>query len=113
MQKGKLIDEWWKQVYKGDRVLDYSMLDEKSMGMVWVLSNTMTQPISEALMTWFKSSGVVDFTLPSNNVGQPGERLSLIHETRPLPITLLSGLSLHLCIRIITQIEELIFSGQV
>ncbi len=94
-------------------MLDYSMLDEKSMGMVWVLSNTMTQPISEALMTWFKSSGVVDFTLPSNNVGQPGERLSLIHETRPLPIPLLSGLSLHLCIRIVTQIEELIFSGQV
>jgi mediator of RNA polymerase II transcription subunit 23 len=90
----------------GDRVLDYAALDEKSMGMVWVLSNTMTQPISEALMAWFKSSGVAEIMLP-------GERLSMIHETRPLPMTLLSGLSLHLCLRLINQIEELIFAGQV
>jgi mediator of RNA polymerase II transcription subunit 23 len=87
-------------------VLDYAQLDEKAMGMVWVLSNTMTQPISEALMTWFRSSGVSEIMLP-------GERLSVIHETRPLPMTLLSGLSLHLCLRLLSQIEELTFAGQV
>ncbi|KAG0577554.1 hypothetical protein KC19_5G164800 [Ceratodon purpureus] len=105
MQKGKVIDEWWKQVMKGEWVLDYAQLDEKAMGMVWVLSNTMTQPISEALMTWFRSSGVSEMMLP-------GERLSVIHETRPLPMTLLSGLSLHLCLRLLSQIEELTFAGQ-
>lgn len=87
-------------------MLDYAQLDEKAMGMVWVLSNTMTQPISEALMTWFRSSGVSEIMLP-------GERLSVIHETRPLPMTLLSGLSLHLCLRLLSQIEELTFAGQV
>lgn len=105
MQKGKVIDEWWKQVMKGEWVLDYAQLDEKAMGMVWVLSNTMTQPISEALMIWFRSSGLSEIILQ-------GERLSVIHETRPLPMTLLSGLSLHLCLRLLTQIEELIFAGQ-
>ena len=95
----------------GEWVLDYAQLDEKAMGMVWVLSNTMTQPISEALMTWFRSSGVSEIILPGERL--PAERLSVIHETRPLPMTLLSGLSLHLCLRLLSQIEDLIFAGQV
>ncbi|KAJ7524381.1 hypothetical protein O6H91_17G002600 [Diphasiastrum complanatum] len=109
IQKGKAIDEWWKQVVKGERSLDYSNLDDKSMGMVWVLSHTMTQPVCDAIMSWMNSNGVKEMILP----GQIGERLAIIHETHPLPITLLSGLSLHLCMRLINQIEDQIFTGPI
>ncbi|BFI23757.1 mediator of RNA polymerase II transcription subunit 23 [Marchantia polymorpha subsp. ruderalis] len=108
IQKGKQIDEWWKQVLKGERVLDYSNLDDKSMGMVWVLSHTVSQPICEAVMAWLNSKGAADYMSP----GQTGDRLAIIHETRPLPIVLLSGLSLHMSSRLINNIEEVMFPGQ-
>ncbi|KAL3685167.1 hypothetical protein R1sor_003189 [Riccia sorocarpa] len=108
IQKGKQIDEWWKQVGKGERVLDYSNLDDKSMGMVWVLSHTVSQPICEAVMAWLNSKGFADYM----GSGQTGDRIVVIHETRPLPVVLLSGLSLHMSSRVVNTIEDLMFAGQ-
>ncbi|XP_024525879.1 mediator of RNA polymerase II transcription subunit 23 [Selaginella moellendorffii] len=105
IQKGKTIDEWWKKVLKGERFLDYANLDDNSMGMVWVLSHTMTQPVADAVMNWMRSNGVGEVLVGN-------ERIAVVHETSPLPIAMLSGLSLHLCMRLIQQIEEQIFAGQ-
>lgn len=111
-QKGKQLDEWWKQVTKGERPLDYLNLDEKSMGMFWVLSHTMAQPACEAIMNWLNSSGVADVILQAP-INQLSERLAMMRETHALPMSLLSGLSLHLCLRLASHIEETMFSGQV
>ncbi|KAL2653365.1 hypothetical protein R1flu_021493 [Riccia fluitans] len=108
IQKGKQIDEWWKAVGKGERILDYSNLDEKSMGMVWVLSHTVSQTICEAVMAWLNSKGAADYMSP----GQTGDRIAVIHETRPLPVVLLAGLSLHMASRVVNTIEDLMFAGQ-
>eukprot|EP01018_Ginkgo_biloba_P037257 Gb_41520 [translate_table: standard] len=82
------------------------------MGMFWVLSHTMTQPACEAIMNWMNSNGISEVIVPGSLV-QPSERLAVMRETRTLPITLLSGLSLHLCLRLAGQIEEIMFAGQV
>ncbi|CAM6090169.1 unnamed protein product [Calypogeia fissa] len=110
IQKGKQIDEWWKQVAKGERVLDYSNLDDKSMGMVWVLSHTVSQPICESIMNWINQKGHGEVIGAG---GQAGERMPVVLEVRPLPILLLSGLSLHLCFRLINNIEEVMLAGQI
>lgn len=111
LQKGRLIDEWWKKVGKGEQALDFSNLDDNSKGMIWVLSLIISQPVCEAVMTWMKSNGFAE-VLVSGNMGQGGDRLVVVNETQPLPMTLLSGLSLHLCTRLISQLEDLIFGGQ-
>ncbi|KAH9313514.1 hypothetical protein KI387_022141, partial [Taxus chinensis] len=111
LQKGRQIDEWWKQMTKGERAMDYMNLDDKSMGMFWVLSHTMTQPACDALMNWLNSNGLSELTL-QGSMGQPGERHTVMLETCPLPMSLLSGVSLHLCVRLTAQIEETMFAGQ-
>ncbi|KAI5077336.1 hypothetical protein GOP47_0007160 [Adiantum capillus-veneris] len=112
LQKGKQIDEWWKQAGKGERVLDFSNLDEKSMGMFWVMSLTMSQPVCEAMMSWMKTNGIVEILL-SGSLSQSSDRLLAVQETRPLSMTLLSGLSLHVSTRFLGQIEDQIFGSQV
>lgn len=92
--------------------MDYLNLDDKSMGMFWVLSHTMTQPACDAIMNWLNSNGITELPM-QGSIGQPSERYVLMHETRPLPMSLLSGVSLHLCVRLTAQIEETMFSGQV
>lgn len=108
LQKGKQIDEWWKQFGKGERVLEFSNLDDKSMGMFWVMSLTMSQPVCEAMMSWMKTNNVLEIML-----GQSGDRLLVYQETQPLSMTLLSGLSLHVCTRFLGLIEDQIFGTQV
>ncbi|KAF1874457.1 hypothetical protein Lal_00029884 [Lupinus albus] len=110
-QKGKLIDEWWKQVSKGDRMLDYMNMDKRSLGMFWVLSYTMTQPACETILKWLTSAGVIDL-LPGTNL-QPTERLVAAREVSPLPMSLLSGMSMGSCMKLSLQLEESLFSGQV
>ncbi|KAL6003488.1 Mediator of RNA polymerase II transcription subunit 23 [Asimina triloba] len=110
LQKGKQIDEWWKQVTKGERMMDYLNLDERSMGMFWVLSFTMAQPACEAVMNWLTSAGVTE--LQGSNL-QSNERTMMMRETCPLPMSLLSGLSINLCLKLTFQLEETIFLGQV
>ncbi|KAG9457178.1 hypothetical protein H6P81_001686 [Aristolochia fimbriata] len=111
LQKGKQINEWWTQVSKGERMMDFMNLDERTMGMFWVLSYTIAQPACDAVMNWFTSAGVTEL-LPGSNL-QTNERMMAMRESCPLPMTLLSGLSINLCLKLAFQLEETIFLGQV
>ncbi|KAI4357583.1 hypothetical protein L6164_001522 [Bauhinia variegata] len=111
LQKGKQIDEWWRQASKGERMMDYMNMDERSIGMLWVVSYTMAQPACETAMNWLNSAGVAEL-LPGPNL-QSTERLLATREVSPLPMSLLSGFSMNLCIKLSYQMEESIFSGQV
>lgn len=111
LQKGKQIDEWWRQTTKGERTMDFAKLDDRSTGMFWVLSFTMAQPACEAVMNWFTSAGVTE-VLQGPNV-QPNDRMMMMRETYPLSMPLLSGLSVNLCLKLAYQLEEAIFLGQV
>ncbi|XP_047969283.1 mediator of RNA polymerase II transcription subunit 23 isoform X2 [Salvia hispanica] len=110
LQKGKQIDEWWRQVSKGERIMDYMNMDERSIGMFWVVSYTMAQPACETVMHWLTSAGVTE--IPGTNL-QPNERLMVMQEVSPLPVSLLSGFSINLCLKLAYQMEESLFSGQV
>ncbi|KAK9750255.1 hypothetical protein RND81_02G182500 [Saponaria officinalis] len=110
LQKGKQIDEWWRQVSKGERMLDYMNMDDISVGMFWVVSYTMAQPACEMVMNWLNSAGTE--VLPVSSL-QPNDRLVVMRETTPLPISLLSGLSINLCMKLAYQMEESLFSGQI
>ncbi|XP_039034015.1 mediator of RNA polymerase II transcription subunit 23-like isoform X1 [Hibiscus syriacus] len=111
LQKGKQIDEWWRQVSKGERMMDYMNMDDKSIGMFWVVSYTMAQPACETVMNWLSSGGVTEL-LPGANV-QPNERFMVMREVSPLPISLLSGFSMNLYLKLVFQMEESLFAGQV
>lgn len=76
------------------------------MGMIWVMSHTTTQHVCEAMMNWMTSNGYRDIVLPAGP-------LRVMQETQPLPMNLLSGLSLNFCTRLVGQIEDQIFGGQV
>lgn len=90
--------------------MDYMSMDERSIGMFWVVSYTMAQPACETVMNWLTSGGVTD--VPGTNL-QSNERLMVMQEVSPLPITLLSGFSINLCLKLAFQMEESMFSGQV
>lgn len=109
LQKGKQIDEWWRS--KGDRMMDYMNMDERSIGMFWVVTYTMAQPALETVMNWLNSAGVIDLA-PATNL-QPPERLVCTREVNPLPMSLISGFSMNLCLKLSYQMEDSLFSGQV
>ncbi|KAL5763184.1 hypothetical protein ACOSP7_019448 [Xanthoceras sorbifolium] len=111
LQKGKQIDEWWRQVSKGERMMDYMNMDDRSIGMFWVVSYTMAQPACETVMSWLSSAGATEL-LPGSNL-QPNERLMVMREVSPLPMSLLSGFSLNLCLKLAYQMEDSLFAGQV
>ncbi|KAJ9135737.1 hypothetical protein P3X46_032888 [Hevea brasiliensis] len=111
LQKGKQIDEWWRTVTKGDRMIDYMNMDDRSIGMFWVVSYTMAQPACETVVNWLSSGGVSEL-LPGANM-QSNERLMVMREVSPLPMSLLSGLSLNLCLKLVFQLEDSLFAGQV
>lgn len=92
-------------------MMDYMNLDDRSIGMFWVVSYTMAQPACETVMNWLTSAGVTEY-LPGPNM-QSNERLMVMREVSPLPISLLSGLSINLCLKVAFQMEESMFSGQV
>ena len=50
--------------------------------------------------------------LPGANL-QPNERLMVMREVSPLPISLLSGFSMNLCLKLVFQMEDSLFAGQV
>ncbi|XP_019179352.1 PREDICTED: mediator of RNA polymerase II transcription subunit 23 [Ipomoea nil] len=110
LQKGKQIDEWWRQVSKGS-MMDYMNLDDRSIGMFWVVSYTMAQPACETVMNWLTSAGSTEL-LTGQNL-QSNERIMVMREVVPLPISLLSGFSINLCLKLALQIEDSMFSGQV
>ncbi|KAL0005249.1 hypothetical protein SO802_012810 [Lithocarpus litseifolius] len=111
LQKGKQIDEWWRQASKGDRIMDYMNMDDRSIGMFWVVSYTMGQPACEMVMNWLNSAGVTEL-LPGPNL-QSNERVMVMREVSPLPMSLLSGFSMNLCLKLAFQMEESLFAGQV
>ncbi|KAL3830745.1 hypothetical protein ACJIZ3_019547 [Penstemon smallii] len=111
LQKGKQIDEWWRQGSKGERIMDYMNMDERSIGMFWVVSYTMAQPACDTVMNWLTSAGVTEI-LPGPNL-QSNERVMVMQEVSPLPISLLSGFSINLFLKLAFQMEESMFSGQV
>ncbi|XP_048614924.1 mediator of RNA polymerase II transcription subunit 23 isoform X1 [Brassica napus] len=104
--KGKQIDEWWRS--KGERMMDYMNLDDRSIGMFWVVSYTMAQPACETVINWLSSAGVAEL-LPGV---PPNERTMMMQEVSPLPMSLLSGFSMNLCLKLALQMEEALFVNQ-
>lgn len=91
--------------------MDYMNLDDRSIGMFWVVSYTMAQPACDTVISWLSSAGVTEL-LASTNF-HSAERLMIMRETSPLPISLLMGLSINLCMKVAFQMEDSMFSGQV
>ncbi|XP_024007851.1 mediator of RNA polymerase II transcription subunit 23 isoform X1 [Eutrema salsugineum] len=104
--KGKQIDEWWKS--KGERMMDYMNMDDRSIGMFWVVSYTMAQPACETVINWLSSAGMAE--MPGL---QPNDRVMMMQEVTPLPMSLLSGFSMNLCLKLALQMEEALFVSQV
>ncbi|CAF2045979.1 unnamed protein product [Brassica napus] len=104
--KGKQIDEWWRS--QGRRMMDYMNLDDRSIGMFWVVSYTMAQPACETVINWLSSAGVAEL-LPGVT---PNERTMMMQEVSPLPMSLLSGFSMNLCLKLALQMEEALFVSQ-
>ncbi|GAU40725.1 hypothetical protein TSUD_14100 [Trifolium subterraneum] len=92
-------------------MMDYMNMDERSIGMFWVVTYTMAQPACETVMSWLTSAGVTDL-IPATNL-QPAERLVGTREVSPLPMSLISGFSMNLCLKLSYQMEDALFSGQV
>lgn len=91
--------------------MDYMNMDDRSIGMFWVVSYTMAQPACETVINWLSSAGVQEL-LPGPNL-QSNERIMVMREVSPLPMSLLSGFSMNLCLKLAYQMEESLFSGQV
>lgn len=91
--------------------MDYMNLDDRSIGMFWVVSYTMAQPACETVMNWLTSAGFTELLTGPNL--QSNERIMVMREVVPLPISLLSGFSINLCLKLALQIEDSMFSGQV
>lgn len=92
-------------------MMDYMNMDDRSVGMFWVVSYTMAQPACETVMNWLSSAGVTEL-FPGSNL-PPNERLMVMREVNPLPMSLLTGFSLNLCLKLALQMEDSIFGGQV
>lgn len=92
-------------------MMDFINLDDRSVGMFWVLSYTMAQPACEAITTWLSSAGVTELLQVPNL--QSNERVMVMRESCPLPMSLLSGISINLCLKLAFQIEETLFLGTV
>lgn len=91
-------------------MMEYMNMDDRSIGMFWVVSYTMAQPACETVMNWLSSARVAE--LPGSNI-QPNERAMVMQEVNPLPISLLSGFSMNLCLKLAYQMEDSLFVGQV
>lgn len=90
-------------------MMDYMNMDDRSIGMFWVVSYTMAQPACETVMNWLSSATDL---LPGSNL-QANERVMVMREVIPLPMSLLSGFSMNMCSKLAYQMEESLFSGQV
>lgn len=88
--------------------MDYLNMDERSVGMFWIVSYTTAQPVSEKMMNWLSSAGTE--LLPGSNM-QLNDRV--MREVSPLPMSLMMGFSMHLCLKLALQMEDSIFSSQV
>lgn len=89
--------------------MDYMNMDERSIGMFWVVSYTMAQPAYDTVMSWLSSAGVAELLAGSNM--PTNERV--MREVSPIPMTLISGFSMNLCLKLAFQMEDTLFSNQV
>lgn len=88
--------------------MDYMNMDYQSIGMFWVVSYTMAQPVCEAVINWLSSAGVE--LLPGSNM-QSSDRV--MKEVSLLPMSLISGFSKHLCLKLALQMEDSLFVNPV
>lgn len=88
--------------------MDYMNLDDKSIGMFWAVSYTMAHPACEMVMTWLTCDGYTE--LPETN-SQANGTVTVRREVNPVPISLLSGFSINLCLKLAIQLEDKMFSG--
>lgn len=91
-------------------MMEYMNMDDRSTGMFWVVSYTMAQPACDTVLSWLTSGGTE--SLPASNL-QANDRITVIREVNPVPVSLLSGLSMNMCMKLATQLEEVMFNGQV
>lgn len=96
--------------FSGEYMMDYMNLDDKSIGMFWVVSHTMAQPACELVMSWLTCDGYTE--LPEPNP-QANGTITVRREVKPVPISLLSGFSINLCLKLAFQMEDNMFSGVV
>lgn len=89
-------------------MMDYMNMDDRSIGMFWVVSYTMAQPACEKVMSWLSSAGRAELTGL-----MPADRVMMTQEVNPLPMSLLSGFSMNLCLKLALQMEEALFVSQV
>ncbi|XP_076947304.1 mediator of RNA polymerase II transcription subunit 23-like [Bidens hawaiensis] len=106
--KGKEIDEWWRQVKKGEYMMDYMNLDDKSIGMLGVVSYTMSQPVCEMVMSWLTRDGYTELPDPNQ---QANVTITVRREVNLVPLSLLSGFSINLCLKLAFEMEDNMFSG--
>lgn len=89
-------------------MMDYMNMDDRSIGMFWVVSYTMAQPACEKVMNWLSSAGRAEMSGLL-----PNDRVMMTQEVNPLPMSLLSGFSMNLCLKLALQMEEALFVSQV
>ncbi|KAL8157605.1 mediator of RNA polymerase II transcription subunit 23-like [Apium graveolens] len=107
--KGKKIDEWLKQVSEGESKMDYTNMDDRSTGMFWAVSYMTGQYACDTVISWLTSGGTE--LLSASNL-QSSDRIMVMREVNPVPVSLLSGLSIHTWLKLASQLEETIFNGQ-
>lgn len=85
-------------------------MDDRSTGMFWTLSYMTGQSACDTVISWLTSGGT---ELLSASDLQSSDRIMVMREVNPVPVSLLSGLSIHACLKLASHLEEIIFNGQV
>ncbi|RVX12504.1 Mediator of RNA polymerase II transcription subunit 23 [Vitis vinifera] len=67
-----------KERLGGERMMDYVTLDDRSIGMFWVMSYTMAQPACDTVMNWFSSAGAAELIPGSHLQSNERDRYSIL-----------------------------------
>ncbi|XP_017226267.2 mediator of RNA polymerase II transcription subunit 23 isoform X1 [Daucus carota subsp. sativus] len=102
--------EWLRQASEGESMIDYLNMDDRSTGMFWALSYVSEPHACDTVISWLKLGGT---ELLSASHLQSSDRITMMREVVPVPVSLLSGLSLHMRVILASQLEETMFSGKV
>lgn len=90
--------------------MDYMNMDDRSTGVFWAASYVKAQSACDTVISWLTSGGTELLSAPNQ---QSSDRIMVMQEVNPVPISLLSGLSIYMCLRLASQLEETMFDGQV
>lgn len=91
-------------------MIDYLNMDDRSTGMFWALSYVSEPHACDTVISWLKLGGT---ELLSASHLQSSDRITMMREVVPVPVSLLSGLSLNMRVILASQLEETMFSGKV